>query len=273
MVHVRRIRLAGLALLLSLANAGCKDSSGPDNGPDDNRSYLLAAGGALSLLYRVPLQATATDSVIGAITLSTGVNLGITDLALTRNGRLWGVTFTDLYRIDPNTAIATRVGSLGVADMNALTIAPDGRLLGAGGAGYLAVIDTVTGQATTIGTYGNVQISSGDIVFAPDGRLFATVIGSGAGDRLVTVNPATGVAAPVSAGTIGFPNVWGLVFVENVLYALTWGANANAPAGLLLRIDPATGVGTQIRALSFKAYGATRPRSGPLVRIGERAEK
>jgi len=265
MLRLSRFRLAVLLVLVSMMGAGCKDSSAPDDDGSNNRSYILAAGGVLSLLYRVPLQATATDSVIGAITTSVGVNLAMTDLALTGNGRLWGVTFTDLYRIDPNTAVATRVGSLGMADMNALTIAPDGRLLGAGSAGYLAVIDTVTGAATTIGPYGSVQLSGGDLAFGPDGRLFATVIGTGAGDRLVVVNPSTGAATPVGTATIGFANVWGLVFVENVLYALTWGANISAPTGLLLRIDAGTGVGTQIRSLTFKAYGSARRRS-PLLR-------
>jgi sugar lactone lactonase YvrE len=249
-------RVLVLSLLVAVPGTGCKDSSGPDD--DDDGSYLLAAGGGLSLLYRVGLEATSTDSVIGAITTSVGVNLAITDLALTRNGRLWGVTFTELYRIDPNTAIATRIGGLGVTDMNALTIAPDGRLLGAGASGNLAVIDTVTGRATLIGNYGNVQLSGGDLAFAPDGRLFATTFGTLAGDRLAVVNPATGVATPVGT-TIGFTNVWGLAFVENVLYALTWGANVNATSGVLLRIDTNTGVGTQIRSLTFKAYGTARP--------------
>jgi hypothetical protein len=263
-----RVRVWVSVGMLVLATSSCKDSTGPTDG-GGGRTAVYAAGGGLSLLYRVPLQANATDSVIGAITTAAGVNLSITDLALDRSGGLWGITFTDLYRINSGSGIASKVGALGVQDMNALTFAPDGRLLGAGAAGDLSVIDTLTGQASVIGSYGSVQLSGGDLAYGPDGRLFATVIGPPGFDRLVVVDPATGVATPAGTATsIGFANVWGLVFVGDQLYGLSYGATLNGTVGVLLRIDPVTGLGTQVRMLGFRTYGAARiPRPHPDSRV------
>ncbi len=255
-------RPVSLAILLACAfTSACKDSTGPGQSQKP-RNAIYAVGGFLSILYRVPLSATGTDSMIAPIHTSAGVNLQLTDLALAPNGGLWAVTSEELYRIDPATALATRIGTLGATDMNALTFAPNGQLMGAGLAGSLSVIDTVTGLATLVGNYGHSLLSSGDIAYAANGTLYATILGVGTPDMLVTVNTTTGEATPAgSAGNIGYPNVWGLVFVDGQLYGLTDGANISVPNGVLLRIDPGTGAGTQLRALSFKTYGAARPRS------------
>jgi hypothetical protein len=239
--------------------AGCKDSAGPDENGGSNA--IFAASGPLSSLYRVPLQATGVDSLIGAIRTASGEQLSITDIAVAPNGELWGVTFAELYRIDARTAVATRIGFLGALDVNAITFAPDGRLTGAGATGTVYVINTVTAAAQAIGTYGAGMISGGDLAYAPDGTLYATVFGPNGLDRLVTVNPATGVATPAgTAANIGHGNVWGLVFVGDRMYGLTYGGSN----GVLLRIDRSTGAGTQVRALTFNTYGATK-RRGPVL--------
>jgi Repeat of unknown function (DUF6923) len=254
-----------ILLVMLFMCAACGDSTGPGDGAEP-RTAIFASSGTLSILYRVGLQATGTDSAIGALRTPAGVDLSMTDLALSPKRGLWGITATDLYRIDAGTGVSTRVGALGTTDMNALAFAPDGRLFGARTAGDVFVIDTVSGLAQLIGSYGSVQLSGGDMAFAPDGRLFATVVGPPM-DRLVLVNLSTGVATPAgTAASIGFSNVWGLVFVDDQLYGLTFGSLAGAGSnGVLLRIDPTTGAGTQVRTLGFRTYGAAR-RPSPLRR-------
>ncbi len=248
-----------LSATLAVAGSACSDSTGP--GQPASQPALYAVGGLQSVLYRVPLQAGASDSMIAPVTNATGESLELTDIARAPHGGLWGITEEDLYRIDASTARATRIGSLDNPGMNALAFDPAGRLFGARQLGELAVIDTVTGQAQIIGEFGSFLFSSGDIAFAPDGTLYATVVGAGNVERLVTVDPGTGMASPVGNGAaIGFDNVWGLTFVEGQLYGLTSGVFESAPNGVLLRIDTGTGVGKQLRPLGFMDFGAARTR-------------
>ena len=254
-----------LALALFIGT-GCKDSTGPDDPGVIGGGVIFATSQPSSRLYRVPIEPDDTDVLIGEVRTTAGVNLFITDIAVAPNGGLWGVTFGELYRIDAATAVATRVGPLGVGDMNALTFAPDGRLLGAGAGGNFAVIDTITGIATRVGAFGAALFSAGDLAYGPDGTLYATIIGGASGDLLATVNPATGVATLITVppNSIGFPAVWGIDFVEGQLYGLT-AFGPTAGTGVLIRIDPSTGAGTHVRDISVAAGGATRPRN-PVLR-------
>ena len=77
------------------------------------------------LLGKVDVQTGAT-TIIGA----TGVAL--TDIAFDASGNLFGVSFTDFYKINPLTAATTLVGSLGVNDANSLVFGSDGTLYSAG---------------------------------------------------------------------------------------------------------------------------------------------
>ncbi len=96
----------------------------------------------------------------------------LTDLAVSAEGELYGISFRSLYRVDANTGEAFLVGDLGRGDMNALTFTEDGRLLAAGFAGdQVYEVDVTTGQTTSIGSAG--ARSAGDLAFH-DGQLFLT---------------------------------------------------------------------------------------------------
>lgn len=189
---------------------------------------------------RGPLAGTAIS--IGPVTSTTG-GVTLTDLALTAAGTLYGVDFgSELYTIDPNTARATRVGSVNSV-VNGLVIGPTGTIYASGGS-QLFTIDPTSGAGRNVGATG--YSSSGDLAFAYGGTLYMTASAGGSGDSLASVNPITGRATIV--GAIGQGGVWGLVSSYGTLFAQTSG-------GLLLTVDPSTGAGTVIATQGPSANG------------------
>lgn len=225
---------------------------------------IFAASGSISLtgagvppsdLYVVGISPQSTDSLVGRIRTTSGSEPVITDVARAPEGSLWGVSFTLLYRLDTLTAVATEVGDLSVSDVNALTFDADGGLFGATVSGVFLQIDTVTGQAREVGSFGSGLTSSGDLAFAPDGTLFAAMQTAAGVVTLAVVDPATGRAIAVDAGTsLGFGNVFGLSFARDQLFGLT--TDIASGAGKLIVIDTEKGTGAYVRDLSFQAFGA-----------------
>lgn len=180
-----------------------------------------------------------TAGNIGTVDVATGAahvigNTGhtLTDIAFDPSGNLYGISFSQLFRIDKSTAAATLVGNLGTS-LNSLVFGSDGTLYGANNGLYK--INTATGAATAIssGAGGYSYSSSGDLAFI-GGQLF---LSSGPGDNLVNIDTATGKGTLV--GTIGYSSVFGLATDDNVnLYGLS--------GTRVLRIDPLTGQGTSL---------------------------
>lgn len=184
---------------------------------------------------------TGAGTLVGPIGFS-----GVTDIAFTSDGRLYGIAFNQLLQIDPNTGKGTPVGPPGLCigiphaeDVNALVSQPDGTLLAASIRGKLFRIDPNTGCATIIGHLGFG--SSGDLAFAPDGRLFAA--GYGYPDALYLVDPNTGASTLI--GSIGYYEVYGLAFSpDGQLYS----ASSRGPK--LIKIDLNTGAGEEIGTIT-----------------------
>lgn len=219
-------------------------------------------GSGPSSLYKSVPTIDGNDMLVGLITTPDGLNPVITDLALTPTGILYGVSFDTLYIIDKTTAIATPVGSgLGFTDVNALASDSIGNLFASGFVepSFLLGVSISTGLATTIGPYGTGFISSGDLVFSPNGILYATVLDPNITNTvLVTVDQNSGIANRVnSINDSGFTNIWGLSFVGGQLYGLTSDING---IGILLLIDINTGQGSFVRNINFSAFGSSKPR-------------
>jgi large repetitive protein len=87
--------------------------------------------------------------------------------------------------LDTLTGAATRIGSLGVTDANALVFGSNGALYSADVAGNFLTLNTTTGQATTVGQIGFG--SAGDLAFV-GGTLYLSDVGN----QLVTVDPPPG---------------------------------------------------------------------------------
>jgi hypothetical protein len=170
-----------------------------------------------------------------------------TDLAFAPDGTLYAVTWDTLWRIDLEnneaTAISPRGFCVNADKVNALTVRKDGTLFAAmRDEAKLLTIDAATGCATIVGSTG--FFSSGDLDFAPDGKLYAA--GQSRIDQrssaLYLVDPDSGTSTRI--GWIGFGRVYGLAFFTNgTLYGATEGNK-------LLRIDPSTGFGEEIGTIT-----------------------
>lgn len=157
---------------------------------------------------------------------------------------LYGVTqLAELYSIDQTNGGATLIGS--TAYVTGLTFDSSGTLYGSGGTSVFT-IDTSTGSSTLLGDTGGF-ISSGDLAFDSSGNLFMSAIGGLNGDRLISVDTTTGAGTLI--GDIGLPNVFGLNFLDSVLYGFTAGRGT-------ITIDTNTGSGTYVALNGIAATGA-----------------
>jgi hypothetical protein len=224
----------------------------------ESGTVFLGGAAAPSDLYGVIPSPRGRDVLIGRLQTTSGAQPVVTDQALAPDGTLWAVSFSRLYRVDTLTAVLTDVGSLGSNDVNALAAAPGGTLYGATVSGNLVQINTASGAAAPVGSFGSGLQSAGDLAFAPDGTLYAAVQTWQGAARLATVNRSTGQATVVNPETtLGLREVWGLVFVGNQLFGLT--TDPGTGSGLLIWIDTASGTGTVVRSLAFDAFGAGPP--------------
>ncbi|MGS4886538.1 cadherin domain-containing protein [Roseibium sp. MB-4] len=176
---------------------------------DDGEIHLISSDGS--------------DVVIG----STGVG-AMTDIALDSAGNLYGISFSKLYSIDPDTGEASLISTSRFGtSMNALEFGPDGTLYAADTSGKLYSVDFNDGSLTTIGQmdYG----SAGDLAFANGSLYLSTSTG-----KIVEIDPDTGATIDVVA-TLPVSNAFGLVGDDGgQLYAFTNG-------GRVYQIDPETG--------------------------------
>jgi hypothetical protein len=204
--------------------------------------------------------------VVGTFSFDSSIPVterSINDIAVTTDGLLYAVSKTYLYRVDPLTAKLTKVTE--VRDKNnqkpppnvALTFERSGRLLASDKEGALRRIHytgTQTGLVEDIGSYGDGQGSSGDLVAIQDGTIFG-VSDKGLGattdnNRLLKVSSSTGKATPI--GYIGHGYVWGLAYWSGIIYGFT--SEPTTVSGKLLKIDPVTGKGTLLVEYPYYPY-------------------
>lgn len=152
----------------------------------------------------------------------------VIDIALDKDGNMFGTTFGALYKIDKATAVCTHVSNGSYP--NSLSFVPAGTvdpnaeaLVGYVDSTYVR-IDTTTGNVTTLGSIGGGLSSSGDIVSVKNGKTLLTVTGAGCStDCLIEVDPATG-ALVQNWGPTGYGAVFGLAFWAGKAYAFdSWG--------------------------------------------------
>lgn len=155
----------------------------------------------------------------------------LTDIAFDPAGRLFGLSFSDLYSVDPQTANATLIGPHGISCGNALEFSNNGTLFAAGcGTSLLFTIDTTTGVATALGDIGFA--SQGDLAF--NGASLYLV----ASNSLVRIDLSNG-AAGTPVGLIGSNAVFGLDTDSNGQLLAFSGTD-------VLSVDTSTGKGTFI---------------------------
>jgi Ca2+-binding RTX toxin-like protein len=140
-------------------------------------------------------------------------NLGVTltDIAMSADGELYGISFSSLYRIDVDTAETKLVGTLGRNDMNGLGFDEGGRLLATGYLGEsIYEVDTQTGKMNSLGNF--AASSSGDLALH-DGQIFvSTTAGSLVSiefDSDGSVGSTTVVSGSISRLTYGLASLEG----------------------------------------------------------------
>ncbi|HEY5893871.1 MAG TPA: hypothetical protein VIT91_11625 [Chthoniobacterales bacterium] len=166
--------------------------------------YIDDASGRLGIVD----VSTGTTTIVGSM------GTALTDIAFAPNGDLYGLSFTNLYRINSQTAALTPIGPHGISGGNALVFGTNGILYGAGNTSTgLFSINISTGAATLLGNIG--FRSSGDLAFN-NGQLYL----SSTTNQLVQINQAT--FAGTALGPLGFSSVFGLATGDDgVLYGLS----------------------------------------------------
>lgn len=189
---------------------------------------------------------TASPNLVGPVGIA-----NVTDIAF-HGPTLYGVSFAQFLRLNPNTGAGTVIGAVGFST-NGLAVASDGKIYAGTTAGQLIWINPVTGAGTLIGNFGGGLTSSGDLAFDSNDVLYGA-LNSGGSVVLARINQSTGVATTI--GPTGLSTVYGLAFFCCRLY----GTTAN---GELVDINAASGKATVIGKNALTQWGMTaRPCCG-----------
>lgn len=148
----------------------------------------------------------------GAVKVIGSMGAQMTDIAFCKNGTLYAISFTRLYRVNPATGAATLVGSHGLSQLNALVCNAANQLLAHRATlNKLYRLNAGNAQATLVGTTGSFR-SAGDLSYH-EGALFLTSLDK----KLVKLNKANG--AVLGSKTHNITDLFGLVSTgTNLLY-------------------------------------------------------
>ena len=234
--------------------------------------------------YLVRIDALTGDTFVVGNTADGGNNVLLNDIAIDKNGDMWGITHTSFYRVDRNTGALTFIGDHTIQAGAGLGIASDGFTVLAVGAGtqFLFTINTADGSSAPFGGAGMGTEASGDIA-SYNGQLFMSASGdANGGHRLAQINPLTGeLVGSMGPAEYGH-NIWPAKGIatgsDNVLYigsrdhiyavptsgvnfgvAVTPGVAMNITGGAMVGPD---GLG-QIRGLA-----SDLPEPGTLALVG-----
>ncbi|MCP4589501.1 MAG: hypothetical protein GY842_02025 [bacterium] len=170
-----------------------------------------------------------------------------TDIAFSLEERLYGVTRTYLYEIDPANGRSTLIGRHGFGEpghsygIDSLTFASDNTLYAAG-SNVLIRIDTDTGAGTAVGTLSGYS-SAGDMAADAQGRLFLT---SDAG-MLLEVNRDGSGAMPI--GSLPYTDIYAFAGTAGgVLYGIR-------STNEIVNVSPDTGQATIVGELGGDFLG------------------
>jgi len=199
----------------------------------ESRLYFNDSGNTLSWF----------DPSNGEFQVVGDLGVTLTDIALSANGELYGISFGSLYQIDVDTAETSLVGDLGRFDMNGLGFDDAGRLLATG---YLSEsifeVDVATGELQLLGDVG--FRSAGDIAFH-NGQVFSST--------------TSGSLISVSFDDDG--NVASTSVVSDSISSVTYGlasldANFYSVVGVdVFSVDDADGTFTSVADLSGQVSG------------------
>jgi len=183
-------------------------------------------------------------SLIGTFTEDGQAVSGMTDIAIDFHGRMYGITATTLYQIDPQTAEIEKKTNLS-KKYNGLTCLFDGTLIAAGDT--LDILDETADYALTFFPEG-LLTTSGDIIMLPDGLLYWSVKEPNQPDRIAVVDPIHG--SLVRINNVMISGIYGLAYSDDNLYGFT--SNKE-----VIVIDQESGEIKETHSLLAQWWGAT----------------
>lgn len=160
---------------------------------------------------------------------SDGGDHQMTDLAIDRDGLMYGISFDHLYRVSATSGKTRSLASLGNQEFNGLTVIERGKidpaqetLVAISNMGNWVQV-TITGTSATfktLGSYGGYS-SAGDAFCIEQKGTWAAVLDPGdtSGTILVEVNPSNGNVKSVLSPALNANSVYGLAGVGGVIYA------------------------------------------------------
>lgn len=239
------------------------DAGGDPTGDGTTQVTTFVYAHTADALYRVDPETLAV-TVVGDFGFASGSDQ-ITDIAIDKTGQMIGISFTAVYRIDPATAVATRLAT-GLSGMfNGLSFVPADQLGQTGDDVLVATrnangavfrIDPMTGGTTQIGNMGNFS-SSGDLVSVAGFGTLQTADNGVSPDRLVRLAPQTFAATEIGT-SIGYGDIWGVAYWKDKIFGFT-------EAGQFITIDPLTGVGTLVQGNGPAWWGAAVTTLAPVI--------
>ena len=211
-----------------------------------------------STLYTVDVETYVVGNVGAFKWPNDGGGHQMTDVAIDRNGVLYGVTFDRLYVCNPGTAQCFNLGTL-PGTYNGLTWLPAGiidvdkdTLIGITNPGAWVQLTIKGGMVTAkqLGTYGASYTSAGDAFSIEGVGTFAAVNKAGVNSTvIVTVDPLNGKVTGELAVTQGYNAIYGLAGWEGLILAF----NSN---GQMIKVDPVTKVVTNLGNKGVVWWGA-----------------
>lgn len=167
----------------------------------------------------------------------------MTDIAINKDGLLYGVTFDDLFACDKVTVKCSWLAAL-PSSFNGLTFVPKGTVsatdetligIGTDGSWNAITVQAASASIKKLGSYGNGLASSGDAFSIEGVGTFATTKAQfqfGGTDKLAQVNPING--ATIVIGDTGVSELWGFAWQAGKFYGFS-------SSGSVYEIDVATG--------------------------------
>jgi len=221
-------------------------------------------------LYRLDLKAGAFVKV-GYFSFDKNPG-SVTDIALDSSGKLFAVTFDDVFECSVNKASCAWLSSL-PNSFNGLTfvakgvVDPNGESLigiSTSGSWNQIIVTGKTAKIVYLGQYGGGWSSSGDS-FSVDGiGTYATVKGMSSSDSLVQVDPKNGKVLKV-IGATGVSELYGLAWWNGVFYGFSADGNAytldvaTGKAKVVAGIKVPSGVAWWGAGVSTRAAGTPNP--------------
>src|SRR4051794_24673486 len=240
--------LLGLGASLAFATAASAQQAtdpvlAPQRGPAGPGTVAPAAAsssGPLVYLCDNAGRLGTLDLTTKAVHVIGNIGVVLTDIAFAPGGTLYGVSFTNFYKVSTTTGKATRIGSLGGGggSMNALTFDKGGQAVAASASQTdFFLVNIGTGHASFAGQDGGF-LSAGDFAYSGSHLYFSTSSG-----QLVDFDFST---RTYQAHPDRISQLYGLaVTAPGQLYGF---ANTTA-----YKLNPSTGKGTRIA--NFGGHG------------------